>query len=55
MLNYSVEDLRALVAALKAEGCNVLDKIDDLEYGKFGWVINPEGNKFELWQPVAGQ
>ena len=55
MVNYRVEDLRALVAALEAEGCNVLDKIDDSEYGKFGWVIDPEGNKVELWQPPAGQ
>jgi predicted enzyme related to lactoylglutathione lyase len=55
MINYRVHDLHALVAALKAEGCNVLDKIDDSEYGKFGWVIDPEGNKIELWQPPAGQ
>ena len=55
MVNYRVEDVQALVAALKAEGCNVLDKIDDSEYGKFGWVIDPEGNKVELWQPPAGQ
>ena len=50
-----VEDLHVLVAALRAEGCNVLDKIDDSDYGKFGWVIDPEGNKIELWQPPAGQ
>ena len=55
MVNYRVEDLYALVAALKAEGCNVLDKIDDSEYGKFAWVIDPEGNKVELWEPSAGQ
>ena len=55
MVNYRVDDLHALVAALKAEGCNVLDKIDDSEYGKFAWVIDPEGNKVELWQPPAGQ
>jgi predicted enzyme related to lactoylglutathione lyase len=55
MVNYRVDDLRALVTALKAEGCNVLDKIDDSEYGKFAWVIDPEGNKVELWQPPAGQ
>src|SRR3979411_1059140 len=55
MVNYRVEDLHAVVAALKAEGCNVLDKIDDSEYGKFAWVIDPEGNKVELWQPPAGQ
>ena len=55
MVNYRVEDLQAVIAALKAEGCNVLDRIDDSEYGKFGWVIDPEGNKIELWQPPAGQ
>ncbi|HSI51266.1 MAG TPA: VOC family protein [Ideonella sp.] len=55
MVNYRVEDLHAVVAALKAEGCKVLDKIDESEYGKFAWVIDPEGNKVELWQPPAGQ
>ena len=55
MVNYRVADLHALVAALKAEGCNVLEKIDESEYGKFAWVIDPEGNKVELWQPPDGQ
>ncbi len=55
MINYRVDDLAALLQALRAEGCNVLDKTDDSEYGKFGWVIDPEGNKVELWQPPAGQ
>lgn len=55
MVNYRVDDLRALVAALKAEGCDVLDKVDESEYGKFGWVVDPEGNKVELWEPPAGQ
>lgn len=55
MINYRVDDLHALVVALKAEGCNVLDKVDDSEYGKFAWVIDPEGNKVELWQPPVGQ
>ena len=55
MVNYRVDDLLALVNALRDEGCNVLEKIDDSEYGKFGWVIDPEGNKVELWQPPAGQ
>ena len=54
MVNYRVDDLHALVKALKAEGCNVLEKIDESEYGKFGWVIDPEGNKVELWQPPVG-
>jgi predicted enzyme related to lactoylglutathione lyase len=54
MVNYRVEDLHALVKVLREEGCNVLEKIDDSEYGKFAWVIDPEGNKIELWQPAAG-
>ncbi len=55
MVNYRVEDLQALVAVLKEEGCIVLDKLDESEYGKFAWVIDPEGNKVELWEPPAGQ
>ncbi|WP_347262460.1 VOC family protein [Rudaea sp.] len=55
MINYRVADLHALLAALRSEGCNVLDKVDESEYGKFGWVIDPDGNKLELWQPPAGR
>jgi predicted enzyme related to lactoylglutathione lyase len=51
MINYRVENLTMMLNALKQEGCNVLAKTDDSEYGKFGWVIDPEGNKVELWQP----
>lgn len=55
MVNYRVDDLLGLVEVLREEGCEVLEKIDDSEYGKFAWVIDPEGNKVELWQPPAGQ
>ncbi|HVY41226.1 MAG TPA: VOC family protein [Polyangia bacterium] len=55
MINYRVADLRGLVAQLKQEGCDVLDKVEDTEYGLFAWVVDPEGNKIELWQPPAGQ
>jgi predicted enzyme related to lactoylglutathione lyase len=55
MINYRVNDLLSLVKTLRDEGCNVLEKVDDSEYGKFGWVIDPEGNKVELWEPPAGQ
>jgi predicted enzyme related to lactoylglutathione lyase len=51
MVNYRVADLKGLLAALRAEGCNVMDKVDESDFGKFGWVIDPEGNKVELWQP----
>jgi predicted enzyme related to lactoylglutathione lyase len=55
MVNYRVEDLHSLLAALRSEGCTVDDKVDESELGKFGWVMDPEGNRIELWQPPAGQ
>jgi len=55
MINYRVADLAALLQALRDEGCEVLEKTDDSAYGKFGWVMDPEGNKVELWQPPEGQ
>ena len=55
MINYRVADLHGVLASLRSEGCNVLEKTDDSEYGKFGWVIDPEGNKVELWEPPDGQ
>src|SRR5262245_22029266 len=55
MVNYRVEDLHALVKVLKKEGCNVLEKIDESEYGRLAWAIDPEGNKVELWQTPQGQ
>lgn len=53
MVNFRVADLDALLAALRAEGCNVLDAKEASEFGKFGWVLDPEGNKIELWEPPA--
>lgn len=55
MVNFRVADLDTLLAALKSEGCNVMDDTEESEQGKFGWVIDPEGNKVELWEPPAGQ
>ena len=55
MINYRVADLHVLLAALRSEGCAVDDKFDESEYGKFGWVMDPDGNRIELWQPPAGQ
>jgi predicted enzyme related to lactoylglutathione lyase len=51
MVNYVVEDLHALLDALRSEGCEVDGKTDESEFGKFGWVMDPEGNRVELWQP----
>lgn len=55
MVNYRVEDLQGLLAALRSEGCQVLGEMEESEFGKFGWVMDPEGNKVELWQPPEGQ
>jgi predicted enzyme related to lactoylglutathione lyase len=55
MINYRVDDLHAVLTALRAEGVKVEDKVEESEYGKFGWVMDPEGNKLELWQPPPGQ
>jgi predicted enzyme related to lactoylglutathione lyase len=55
MVNYRVSDLHGLLTTLRAEGCDVLDKTEESEDGKFGWVMDPEGNKVELWQAPAGQ
>lgn len=50
-INYRVADLNRLLAVLREEGCEVSPDAEDSEYGKFGWVVDPEGNKLELWQP----
>jgi hypothetical protein len=54
MLNYRVENLQEVLNALRAEGAWVDDKIEESEFGKFGWIFDPEGNKIELWDPSAG-
>ena len=54
MINYRVDDLHALIAKLREEGCDVDEKVDESEFGKFGWVMDPEGNRVELWEPPEG-
>ena len=51
MVNYTVDDVEAMIAQLRAAGVRVEDKIDDTDFGRFGWVTDPEGNRIELWQP----
>jgi predicted enzyme related to lactoylglutathione lyase len=53
MVNYRVKDLRAMLAQLRAAGAVVDEKVQEEEYGKFGWAMDPEGNRFELWEPPA--
>ena len=50
MLNYRVADLAAMLEQLRAAGVPVDDRIEESEFGRFGWATDPEGNRFELWQ-----
>jgi catechol 2,3-dioxygenase-like lactoylglutathione lyase family enzyme len=51
MMNFRVANLERLMAQLKQEGVTVDDKIDDESNGRFGWAMDPEGNRVELWEP----
>lgn len=52
MINYRIENLEALVEGLKKEGVTIVDKIEAYEYGKFVHILDPEGNKIQLWEPA---
>lgn len=51
MINYRVENLDKVLEQLKAEGVEVDDRIEEYEYGRFAWIMDPEGNRIELWEP----
>jgi predicted enzyme related to lactoylglutathione lyase len=53
MVNYRVSDLDATLAGLRDAGVEVDDKVVEEEYGRFGWAVDPEGNRFELWEPAG--
>ena len=54
MVNFTVSDLDAMLAQLRAAGVEVDEKIEELEgIGRFGWAVDPEGNRFELWEPAV--
>lgn len=52
MINYRVDDLDGLLARLHASGVDVLSGPELHENGKFAWVLDPDGNKVELWEPM---
>jgi len=52
MVNYRVQHIEALVEQLKKDGVQVVDEIVTYDYGKFVHIMDPEGNKIELWEPV---
>ncbi len=51
MINLVVDDLTEALAQVQAGGCEVLEISEPSEFGRFGWFIDPDGNKVELWQP----
>ena len=51
MINFRVDNLKELLKALRQEGVQVDDKMEESEYGNFSWIIDPEGNRVELWEP----
>jgi predicted enzyme related to lactoylglutathione lyase len=55
MVNYRVADLHGLLRLLREEGCQVLENVEESEFGIFGWVMDPKGNKVELWRPLQRQ
>jgi len=53
MVNFTVDDLDAMLAQLREAGVDVDERVEELEFGRFGWATDPEGNRFELWEPLT--
>jgi predicted enzyme related to lactoylglutathione lyase len=53
MVNFAVDDLDGILSRLRAAGSPVDDKVHEDEFGRIGWVTDPEGNRVELWQPPS--
>jgi len=51
MFNYRVENLVELLQELEKEGVTIVGKMEEYDYGKFGWILDGDGNKIELWEP----
>jgi catechol 2,3-dioxygenase-like lactoylglutathione lyase family enzyme len=51
MINFRVRNLRAMLEQLRAAGATVDENVQEASFGKFGWVMDPEGNRIELWEP----
>jgi predicted enzyme related to lactoylglutathione lyase len=52
MINYRVDDLDTMLAQLRADGVTIVGEPESHENGKFAWIMDPDGNKLELWQPM---
>ena len=51
MINFRVQNLKDLMIELEKEGVNIVGAVEETDYGNFGWILDPEGNKIELWEP----
>ncbi|MCB1322196.1 MAG: VOC family protein [Leptospiraceae bacterium] len=51
MINFRVRQLEELLVTLRAEGVTIVGEMETYEYGKFAWILDPEQNKIELWEP----
>jgi len=54
MVNFRVDDLDAMLAQLRSAGAAVDDHIEEMEFGRFAWVLDPDGHRVELWEPAPG-
>jgi predicted enzyme related to lactoylglutathione lyase len=52
MINYRVDDLDALLTQLRGDGVSIVKGPESHENGRFAWILDPDGNKVELWQPM---
>jgi predicted enzyme related to lactoylglutathione lyase len=52
MVNFRVDDLDAMIEQLRAAGVEVDENVHEMAFGRFGWAVDPEGNRFELWEPA---
>jgi predicted enzyme related to lactoylglutathione lyase len=55
MVNFRVADLDAMLAQLRSAGVEVIDALEESEDGRFGWAVDPEGTRFEIWEPPPGR
>jgi predicted enzyme related to lactoylglutathione lyase len=53
MINYRIDDMAGMIAQLKAAGIEIVKGPESHENGKFAWIMDPDGNKVELWEPMA--
>lgn len=53
MINLVVDDIHAVLARARSGGATIVGEVEEYEFGQFGWIIDPDGNKIELWQPPA--